>query len=499
MNNKDYGKQLCLLSVDLGTTSMKFGLFDTDGKLAGCSIQEYKLNSPKPDWLEMEEKLYLKAFVSGIKELKNKTRVPLKNWKSICFSSQGQTFFPLDKKGNTLYPAIVWLDGRAKKEAQKIAKIFSRREYYKNTGTYYVSPLLSGSKILWLREHMPQITKKCYKYLMLKDYFIYRLTGKCVSDPSILGSSGMFDIDKKVFWKNMLDFIGVREDQFSRVSEPWEIAGEVTGNAARMYGLSEGMKVLTGGMDQSFSALGAGNYKEGIVTGNIGTCLSLYTTTNKRVLDPEFRLLSGRHIVEDKFFLLPFVQTAGMVLKWFRDNFAQGQTYDKLSKMAEEIPPGSDGLVMLPHLTGASCPQANMDAKGVFYGIALVHTKAHMIRAIMESVAFAMLENIKVLKQLKVEVSKITAIGGGAKSKLWLQIIADTVGLEVIKPEMEESALLGGAILQAVTLGIKRNISEAAGDFCRIKDKILPNTRNHNIYRQGYKKYLDLYTKLYSK
>lgn len=495
MNN--YKKNTCLLSVDLGTTSMKFGLFDAEGRLLSYANQEYKLSSPQWDWLEMEEETYLQAFIRGIKELRSKTKIPLLYWKSICFSSQGQTFFVLDKKGQVLYPAIVWLDSRAQDETREIAGAFSRTEYYEKTGSGYFSSLLSAGKILWLKKHRPRVIEKAHKYLMLKDYFIYRLTGNQVSDPTILASSGMFDTDKKVFWKSMLSFVGVKEEQLAAVREPGEIAGEVTPEAAQKFGLTKGMTVLTGGMDQSFSALGAGNYRESILTVNIGTCLSLYATTDRRVLDPEFRLLSGRHLVKDKFFVLPFVQTAGMVLKWFRDNLAVGQTYAELSQLAAAINPGADGLIVLPHFSGVSCPHSNPAAKGVFYGITLGHTRSHLVRAIMEAVVFAMLENLEVLEELEVKISGIRAIGGGSESKVWMQIIADAMGLSVVRPELRESALLGGAILSAVTLGIKKNIAEAVNDFCRRGDTFKPNPKNYQIYRQAYEKYRELYDKLY--
>jgi xylulokinase len=257
------------------------------------------------------------------------------------------------------------------------------------------------------------------------------------------------------------------------------------------------MPVIAGGWDQSLSALGAGNFREGVVTANIGTCLSLYTTTKTLTFDPQCRLLSGRHVVRDRFFLLPFVQTAGMVLKWFRENLAPGASYEKLCKTAEAVGPGSDGLIVLPHLAGASCPHSNPEARGVLHGLSLTHGKAHIVRAIMESVAFSMLENIAVLESLGVRVSRIIAMGGGSRSRLWLQMLADAAGVKVVKPEVEESALLGGAVLSATSLGMRKSISAAVKDFCRIKDKIAPIGANRRIYQRSYKKYTELYKTLF--
>jgi len=485
--------------VDIGTSAIKLGLFTFEGKLAACSVQEYTAASPHPGWLQVEEKSYLRAFVRGIKELKKKRGSAKGRWAAICFCSQGQAFFPLDREGNTLHPAIVWLDTRATKEAARLADAFSRKELYAKTGIIDIFPGLTACTISWLSKNRPDVFKKTSKYLLLKDYFIYRLTGNCVGDTALLPSSGMFDLRNKRFWKEMVQFLAVREDQLPEIIEPWEIAGHVTGEAAKRFDLPRGMPVTAGGWDQSLSALGAGNFREGVVTANIGTCLSLYTTTNVLTFDSQCRLLSGRHVVRDRFFLLPFVQTAGMVLKWFREKFAPELSYEELVRTAKAVRPGSDGLLVLPHLAGASCPHSNPEARGVFHGLTLTHGRAHIVRAIMESVAFSMLENIKVLKNMGIKVSRIIAVGGASRSRLWLQMLADAAGVKVVKPEIEESALLGGAILSAVSLGIKKSVSEAVKDFCSIKETLQPDEANQRIYRRSYKKYSELYKTLFGK
>jgi xylulokinase len=487
----------CFLTVDIGTTAMKLGLFTAGGTRAECSIQEYTPASPHPGWQQMDEKAYVKAFTRGIKELKEKAGSLKRRLSAISFCSQGQAFFPLDRRGNALHPAIVWLDTRARQEAACLAKAFSREELYKRTGMNDVFPGLTPCTILWLRRNRPDVFKKTSRYLLLKDYFIYRLTGKSVGDTVLLPSSGMFELKKKRFWKEMLDFLEIREEQLPEIVEPWDVVGRVTDEAAHRFGLPAGTPVVAGGWDQSLSALGAGNFKEGVVTVNIGTCLSLYTTTRTLTFDPRCRLLSGRHVVRDRFFLLPFVQTAGIVLKWFRERFTPGLTYEKLTEMAESVGAGADGLIVLPHLAGASCPHSNPDARGVLHGLNLTHGEAHVVRAIMESVAFAMLENIEVLESLGIRASKIIAIGGGSRSRLWLQMLADAANVKVVKPEVEESALLGGAVLSATSLGIKKDISSAVRDFCRIKETIAPDAANNRIYRASYGKYTELYRTLF--
>jgi len=249
-------------------------------------------------------------------------------------------------------------------------------------------------------------------------------------------------------------------------------------------------------MDQIAGAVGAGNIAPGIVSETTGTALVLAATVNEPTYDPRKRLPCYCHALPGKYLLLPYCQTAGMAFRWFRDQFGRGQSYNQLTALAAEVPPGCEGLVMLPHLTGSTSPYFNPQAKGVFYGLTLQHTRAHFVRAILEAVAFMLRENVELLEELRMDVGELVSLGGGARSTLWLQIKADVTGLPLRTAECEEATSLGVAILTAVGVGLFPDVERACQQMVRMGARIEPNAAHCALYEAAYHRYLQLYTSL---
>jgi xylulokinase len=290
------------------------------------------------------------------------------------------------------------------------------------------------------------------------------------------------------------------------VQESGQAVGELTAQAARETGLWQGTVAATGGMDQALAALGAGNTHPGLITENTGGALAIVATLDEPVFDPESGIPCHYHALPDTYYLLPWCQTAGMALRWFRDVFgieeraeaerSSADAYDLLTQAAAEVAPGCEGLVTLPHLMGAACPEFNPAARGVWFGVGLHHTKAHFVRAILEAVAFMLRRNVETLHELGIAVGEIRALGGGARSPLWNQIKADALGVPVVTLTSEEQACLGAAILAGTAVGLYPSPEVAVQKIVEVRDRYQPAPAVKPIYDRGFELYVRLYDAL---
>jgi sugar (pentulose or hexulose) kinase len=492
-----------LLGIDAGTTALKAVLFDQEGRPQGRAIQEYQLLTPAPDRAELEPERYWRACCGCTRALLSEVNVDPRDIAALAISSQGETLVVVDEAGDPLYPAIVWLDNRSQAEADDISAQFGVETVYQVTGQPEITPTWPATKILWLRRQQPQVFARAYKFLLLEDYLLFRFTGRYLADPCLLSSSLLFDIRRKRWWSEMLDFIGITPQRLPEVQESGRAVSELTAEAARETGLWEGTLAATGGMDQALAALGAGNTRPGLITENTGAALAIVATLEQPVFDLGGVVPCHCHALPDTYYLLPWGQTAGMALRWFRDVFGgeereeAGRTgtdaYALLTAAAAEVPPGAEGLVALPHLMGAACPEFNPAARGVWFGIGLHHTKAHFVRAILESVAYMLRRNMEILEELGVAVAEIRALGGGARSPLWNQIKADALGMPVVTMTNEEQACLGAAMLAGSAVGLYPSPQEAAQKLVRVADRWEPDPGSKPVYDQGYNLYVRLY------
>jgi sugar (pentulose or hexulose) kinase len=485
-----------LLSIDAGTTSVKVALFDAEGQMVASSGQEYDLLTPAEDWVELPAEVYWQSAIAGIDEVLAKSGAAPGDILAVGVTSQGETIIPIGRNGQPLHNAIVWLDNRARAEAQQMAKSFDLDRFYEITGQPEIIPTWPACRVLWWRRHRPEVFAQTHKYLLVEDYILYRLSGRAVTEGSMCTSTGYYDIRTGTWWEEMLDFIGLKPDHLPTLLRSGEIVGSLTEEASRETGLSTGTAIVTGSMDQMAGAIGAGNIAPGIVTETTGTALVLAATIDRPTYDPQKRLPCYSHAIPGKYLLLPYCQTAGMVFRWFRDQLGQGQSYDQLTAMAAEVPPGSDGLVALPHLTGSTSPKFNPKAKGVFYGVTLQHTCAHFVRALLESVAFMLRENVELLRELGVDSKELVSLGGGARSELWLQIKADVTGLPLCTLECAESTSLGVAVLAAVAVGMYPDGETACGRMVRTGSKVEPDTAHRETYDAAYGTYGQLFESL---
>lgn len=494
-----------LVGLDIGTTALKIALFDPTGKLLAVSTQEYSLLTPKTNYVEEKPEIYWNAFLSGVDDLKRKYSIGKKDKIAMAISAQGETLFCLDQNGKPLSNAIVWMDNRAEDEAKELREAFGDAACYRITGQVSFEPCWPASKILWIRKNEPEIFEKTHKFLLIEDYFIYRLTGKFVTEPSLVCSSTYWDIIRRQYWQEMLDFIGIKEEQLASVMDSGRIVGKILPDAAREIGLGEDVTICTGALDQAAGAIGAGNIREGMFSETIGAALAVCVPVSKPVFDPAGKMPLFCFPIEDMYMIHTFTN-GGMTLRWFRDKFCAiektaeemqiGDAYDMISSQAVTVPAGCDGLVMLPHLSGSLAPDTNAKAKGVWFGFTLQHTRAHFMRAIMESLGYILKRNIDSLHDMGIEVKEIRSLGGGAKSAVWNQIKADInqITLETVKSK--EAAALGAAILAGKAVGLFDSVETAVNSMVEVKDRTLPDREKREVYEKGYAMYQKLFQDL---
>ncbi|MGC8861533.1 MAG: xylulokinase [Armatimonadota bacterium] len=483
------------LTFDVGTTALKSALIDRSGRSVAVHAQEYSFSAPRPDWAQAPVQTYWDAAVAGTRAVFGQSKSDPAKLAAIGFSSQGQTFVPVDRSGKPLYDAIVWVDNRAQEIAQDWEKTWLSREDYRLLSGYpWIPSVLTVFKLAWLRANAPDALR-AWKILLLPDYLIYRLTGEVVTDPVTAQSTGMYDLSTGEWAPGLVEAAGISTEQLPRVVPSGTVAGRLRPEAASELGLVPGIPVCVGTNDQLAGAIGAGNVRPGIVTETTGTALALVATTSERLDDP--RVTVGRHAVEGSWFVLSFATTSAIVLKWFRDICSPGEDYDSFLAGVESIPPGCDGITMIPHFAGTAMPTFNPAARGAFSGLALGHTRAHLARAIMEACACSLRELLEPVLDRGVGVESVRSLGGAARSDVWLQMKADLLGVPVERPACSDAASVGAAAIAAGGIGCYTSVAEASDAWYRRERVFEPNPSLFNAYREVYQRYLELYRKLH--
>lgn len=485
-----------LIGLDAGTTSIKGLLISADGSHETFVQKEYSLEYREGEIVELDPKIYWETTLYIINHLLTQSGISPEKIRAISFSSQGETLIAVDKNGKPLRNAIVWLDNRSGKEAKTIEQFFSSQTLLEKTGQPEMLPLWPATRILWIRENEPEIFSKTDKFLLVEDYLIYKLTRQYYSEESLVSSTLCFDIRKKKWWDEMLDFLGITPQHLPEVLPSGTPAGKISKETAIATGLSSDTLVITGAYDHVAGAIGSGNISEGIVSETTGASMAMAVTIDKPVLDMKLNLPCQCHAAPGKYILQPYGQTAGIVLKWFRDEFFAGNTYDLMTTLAENVPAGAEGLIMLPHLMGAGSPEFDTQVKGVFAGITPQMGKGHFVRAILESVACIISRNIDSLTKHGIKPAEIMTLGGGAESDLWNRIKADMTGIPFVTLQSRETPCLGAAILAGIGCGLFQDFEAGCNQLVRVKKKYLPDSNQHARYQEVFEKYIKLYDQL---
>ena len=477
-----------IIAVDLGSTNIKVAVYNT--KLE-CIARDSKpvVYDRANGFVEFDARRYVAILSDMIAGLAFEIKQAALQIKQIVFTGQAESLVVLDETGAPLMNAISWMDERSLEECNILKALFPGEEYEAVTGQLAILPTWPATKILWLRRHKPEIFSRAAKYILLKDYVVYCLTGNMLADCSIATFSLYFDIYQKCYWKKMLEACGITEDQLPPLVEPCSIAGALTANMADKMSLSEQVKVNVGTLDHFAGMIGTGNVQEGGISLSTGTVMALATMAPSPV--PVYQGIAMHYgFLPDSYVMLPVAESGGVCLEWFKNISLSHMSYSNIDMEIEKRRP-LDDLIFLPYIAGTNAPEFDSNASGVFYGLKIQHDAYDMAYAVMEGVAFLLKKICEDIKEKGTIVSYIIATGGGAKSALWCQIQADVTGLPVIIPIEKEAACLGAAIIGAVSEGVFQNFEDAVKQS--VKYDRMFKSRGNSVLERKYRQFCRLY------
>lgn len=491
-----------MLAIDVGTSGVRSMVFDTEGKVVSRAYQEFESQYPSPSWVEQDAESWWAAACATTRTALKSPLVRPEQILGVSVTNQRETVVPIDKNGLPLRKAIVWQDRRTVPQCDWIRGTVPPREVYKITGLT-IDPYFTAPKILWIKKTEPKVFRAALMFLLVHDYIVYRLTGETITDYSNASRTMLFDIKKAEWSDRLLEDFEIPREVLPEPVESGSKVGPVTTEASIATGLAAGTEVIAGGGDQQCAALGVGVVRPGSIKATTGTGTFILAYSDQMKLDRDRRVLCSRHVVPDAFVVEASMFTTGSALRWFRDNLGAEERaiadergcdpYDILTEGASEVPAGSDGVIHLPHFVGAGAPHWNPHARGVFAGLALGHTRKHMVRAILEGVAYDIRTNVDVLRELALEAAEMRVTGGAARSEVWMQIQADVLGIPVVRTEMEEATALGAAILACHGVGVFPSVVDAAERMVRTKPPLVPLPQNREVYDRGFETYKQLY------
>lgn len=408
----------------------------------------------------------------------------------------------LDAHDEVIRPALIWCDQRTEAQSKELERTIGRERLIQLTS----NPPLTNftlTKLLWVREHEPQNWQRVHKIMLPKDYVRLRLTGESASDVADASGTLLLDVANRKWSSEVSSRTGIALELLPKLFESQEVCGHLTEAGAEATGLPKGTPVVAGAGDQAAGAVGMGITRAGVVSATIGTSGVVFAATDKPSLDPQGRLHTFCHAIPGRWHVMGVTQAAGLSLRWFRDRFGAGaddgrDPYDRLSAEAASAPPGCEGAFWAPYLMGERTPHLDPFARAAFVGLSASHTRAHMIRAILEGVAYSLRDTFTVFDEIRVPVERIRLGGGGARGSLWQQIQADVYAHEVEILKAEEGAAYGAAILAGVGSGAWKSVDEASDATVRVASTVAPDNPSSAAMQRGYETYRRIYPALHA-
>lgn len=490
-----------LVGVDIGTYSSKGVLVKTDGTVVASHTVPHGMDMPKPGYFEHDaDQVWWHDFVVITKNLLSSSGIDPKQILGIGTSAIGSCVLPIDENGKPLRPGILYgIDTRASTEIEYLERELGKHEIFRTSGSH-LSSQASGPKVLWIRNHEPEIYQKTHWFLTSEAYLVHKLTGKASIDIYTAGGyAPLYDVHSREWISEVAELITPLE-RLPKAYWSYEIVGEVTAEAAQETGLAEGTPVVAGTTDAAAEAVSAGVAEFGDMMLMFGSSIFFIMKTAELIKTQSF--WSSNFLEEGSFAFLGGMSTSGSLTTWFRDQLAHYEiekekeggenAYAVLASLASASPIGSNGLIALPYFEGERTPLHDPKAKGVWFGLSLKHTKGDIYRAILEGVAFGIRHNVEVMGEEGVQPARILAVGGGTKNPLWLQIVADVCNIDLVVPEQQIGASYGDAFLAATGVGLFKDLSEIK-QWVRIKERIHPNLESRKLYEINYQIFRDLY------
>ena len=482
-----------LLGVDIGTSSCKTALFDPEGKVVAQGGCEYPVSYPRKGWAEQDPARWWDGVCRAVREMVSDNGIDPAEIAGIGTDGQSWSAIALDRDGNVLCPTPIWTDTRSEEICRETADRLTAEKLFNLCGNP-AKPGYTWPKILWYRKHRPEVYEKTEKILQSNSYIVYRMTGEITQDLSQGYGLACFDMRKGCWDEDMCEALGIPRKLLPEIAPCHQIVGRLTGEAAKQMGLREGIPVAAGGLDAACGTLGAGvvspgqTQEQGGQAGGMSICIDQYAA------DP--RLILGFHVVPGRWLLQGGTTGGGGALKWLRETMCPELSFAEMSALAETAEPGSGGVTFLPYMAGERSPIWDPNACGVFFGLNFGVTRAQMIRACMEGVAYSLRHNLETAAEAGARADVLRAMGGSANSRIWTQIKADVTGCGIEVPGSDTATTLGAAMLAGVGTGVWQGFEEAARQTIRVNRTYEPDPTVKEAYDRGYETYRKLYGNL---
>ena len=494
-----------VLGVDLGTSGTKTVLFAENGKSVASATIEYPLYQPKNGWSEQDPEDWWIAARDTVRLVLGKSGVQASEVCGLSISGQMHGLVLVDADGAVIRRALLWNDGRTQAECDEIHRIIGKEKLISICGNPALTGFTAG-KVLWVKKNEPENWARV-RYMMLpKDYVRYRFTGEIRQEVSDASGTNLLDIHTRQWSGEILDALGIDRNLLPPLCGSTEIAGSITPEAAAATGLMAGMPVAGGAGDNMCAAVGTGVVRPGNAFTTIGTSGVVYTHSGRLCVHPEGKIHAFVSPVEGEYMNLACALSAGFSLKWYRDQFCQAECqaaaemdtdpYNLMNRQAAKSPIGANRLLFLPYLMGERSPLMDSNARGAFIGLSAMHTRRDLLRAVMEGVIYSLRQNVDVLAEMGVHPSEMLACGGGARSELWCDMMANTFHMPVRTLENPEGPALGAAILAGVGCGLYKDIPSACEKLVHANEALLPTAEKEPEYERYYRLFLKLYPAL---
>ncbi|MGQ9632196.1 MAG: xylulokinase [bacterium] len=486
-----------VIGVDVGTTSTRAIIFDGEGSPVAEGRASYPLLRPQPGWVEQRAEWWWQAFQNATKEALNRANIDGKRIAAVGVTHQRITTVPVDENIEPVRNAILWNDIRCSKQNEWAREKIGAERIYSRTGNF--PSIWTVYKAMWLKENEPEIYRKTHKFLLVQDYVIYKLTGRLATTSSSAIQTGCLDVASPRRWaEDVLDLLGIPVELWvDEILPGGEVVGEVTREASDSTGLPLGLPVVTTAGDQPCGALGAGVDRPGILAINGGTSCSLEACVRELKLDPNLNYFieispTGDYLLEDSIW-----SGGSALMNWYKDNFAGEDVWDSIYDLATQVPPGNKGLMLIPYYSGAASPYWDLRARGVIFGFLLDHGRPHLVRAILEGVAFESRRKKEFMERgSSVPIAEVRMYGGSARSSVWNQIFADVLGVDLSTLKTPETTSLGAAICAAKGVGVYPSFREAVGAMVHIDERFSPDPERKGLYDRLYS---EVYSKFYDR
>jgi xylulokinase len=490
-----------LLGIDVGTGGSRALVVDERGRVvASATVEHAPFASPQTGWAEQDARDWWRASAQAVREVLSADGVRAEEIACVGLTGQMHGAVLLDAGDESLRPSIIWCDVRTHEQCRALTERVGAERLIRLVS----NPALEGftlPKMLWVREREPEVWGRVRSVLLPKDYVRLRLTGEKATDVADASGTLLFDVTHRKWSDQMLELAGIDRSLLPRAYESSEVTGRVSAEGAKATGLREGTPVVAGAGDQAAGAVGMGIVRPGAVSATIGTSGVVFAATDRPALDPKGRVHTFCHAVPGRWHVMGVTQGAGLSLRWFRDQFGAGaddgrDPYERLSEEAAAVAPGSDGVLWAPYLMGERTPHLDPHARAALVGLNASHKRAHVVRAILEGVAFSLRDTFTIFAEMGLPVESIRLGGGGARSKVWRQIQADVYGREVELVEADEGAAYGAALLAGVGGGAWGTVDEACAAAVRVRETTQPDPEGARVMDERYKIFQAIYPAL---